>query len=74
MVTNRLPDKYVTTIVKAINSYKIRLYRKYNIYISLKDYNNKEISSYTIFYSIDIEEFNIILGYPWLVKVDPDIY
>ena len=27
------------------------------------DYNNKEISSYTIFYSIDIKELNIILGY-----------
>ena len=64
MVTNYLPDKHVPTIVKAINSYKVRLYRKYNILVSLKDYKNKEISSYTIFYSIDIEEFNIILGYP----------
>ena len=50
------------------------LYRKYNIQVCLKDYNNKEISRYTIFYSIDIEEFNIILGYLQLVKVDLDIY
>ena len=65
---------YIPTMVKAINSYKVRLYGKYNIQASLKDYNNKEISSYTIFYSIDIEEFNIILGYLQLVKVNLDIY
>ena len=50
-------------MVKAINRYKVILYRNYNILVSLKDYNNKEISSYTIFYYIEIEEFNIILGY-----------
>ena len=61
-------------MVKAINSYKIRLYGKYNIQISLKNYNNKGISSNSMFYSIDIEEFNIILGYLQLVKVNPDIY
>ena len=74
MVTNRLSDKHVPTIVKAINGYKVRLYRKYNIQISLKDYNNKEISSYTLFQSIDIEEFSIILGYLQLVKDNLDIY
>ena len=63
MITSRLPDKHVPTIVKAINDYKVGLYRKYNIQISLKDYNNKKISRFTIFHSIDIEEFNIILGY-----------
>ena len=65
---------HVPTIVKAINSHKVRLYRKYNIEVSLKDYNNKEKSSYTMFFSTDIEEFNIILEYPWLIKVNPDIY
>jgi RNase H-like domain found in reverse transcriptase/Reverse transcriptase (RNA-dependent DNA polymerase) len=73
IVEARLESKIAATRVKSIDGHQIVVYGKHEI--ETHAYDKRGISDYVEqkFLATDIKEYDMILGFPWLKHVNPEI-
>ena len=59
--------------VQAIDGRRVASYDLYRLSTSLEDYNKVRKSEEVEFHAVDMRGYDIILGYPWLNIVNPDL-
>ncbi|KAL9577140.1 MAG: hypothetical protein Q9203_007570, partial [Teloschistes exilis] len=73
IISNDLPFAFEPKSVKAIDGRTVRSYGTHKLDITVEDNDqvrNRELSK---FHAVDMMGYDMILGYPWLYEVDPDI-
>ena len=66
--------EHVPTMVRAIDGHKIPLYGIHDLTFSLADSRGRKQERTLKAYAVDMRGYDLILGYPWLHDVDPDIH
>lgn len=61
------------TTAKGVNGTKVPVYGKPQVEIRVTDKNGTKRTTTQIFWASDIEEYELILGYPWLEHANPKI-
>lgn len=70
-----LPDIDATVRqVRAINDTTVKSYGSRRLHLTVGDANGELRDQYETVESVDMLEYDIILGYPWLEHVDPDVH
>lgn len=73
IISNDLPVAFEPKSVKAVDGRTVRSYGTHKLDVTVEDNNqvrNREMSK---FHAVDMMGYDMILGYPWLCEVDPDI-
>ena len=63
----------VSRLVKAIDGRTVRTFGEYKFPVSATDSNGVTGTANQHFYAVDLTAYNMILGFPWLKKINPDI-
>ena len=73
--TARIPEpEHAPTMVRAIDGHKIPSYGIHDLVFSLADSRGKKQERTLKAYAVDMRGYDLILGYPWIHDVDPDIH
>ncbi len=66
--------KYVPTMVRAIDGHQIPSYGMHDLAFGLADSRGRKQERTLKAYAVDMRGYDLILGYPWVYDVDPDIH
>ena len=67
------PD-HISTMVRAIDSHQIPSYGIHDLKFGLADSRGRKQEQTLKAYAVDMRGYDLILGYPWIYDVDPDIH